>query len=104
MTDRPLHIVLRGIYFDAFANGTKTEEWRLLGRHWTLERCRPGRAVVFSRGYTRNRLTGRVTATDIRPAPCSTIYSEGAPCVVMTIRLDKPETSNEGEADGQSVL
>jgi hypothetical protein len=71
MSDRPLFIPLKGEYFDAFANGTKTTEYRIYGPRWNRRTCQPGRAVTLSRGYSkRQRLTGRVTGFLAEPIEC----------------------------------
>ena len=88
--DRPLHIILRHRFFDAFASGKKTLEWRRLGGRWNADTCRPGRRVVLMRGYaTTGRLQGTITAFEERPAPDGSTYAPGTPCAVLTIALDK---------------
>ncbi len=60
-SERPLFIPLRGVFWDAFADGRKTVEYRLYGKRWNESTCYKGRRVVLSRGYgKRHRLTGRV--------------------------------------------
>ena len=86
----PLHIILRHRFFDAFASGEKTLEWRRLGARWNEVTCRPGRRVVLMRGYTRaGALQGRITAYEVRPALDGSTYAPGTPCAVMTIALDE---------------
>lgn len=59
---KPLFIPLKGKYFDAFACGTKTTEYRVYGPRWNERTCPVGRDVVLSRGYGKyHRLTGRIT-------------------------------------------
>lgn len=58
---RPLFIPLKGEFYDAFANGSKTEELRIYGPRWNEKTCVPGRAVVLSRGYgKKNRMAGEI--------------------------------------------
>lgn len=62
MTQRPLFIPLKAEYFEAFANGTKVYELRKYGKRWNEKVCTPGRGVVLSRGYGKERrLTGTIT-------------------------------------------
>lgn len=51
----PLFIPLKAVYFDAFASGDKTTEYRLYGQRWNEQTCPPGRPVVLSRGYGKHR-------------------------------------------------
>jgi hypothetical protein len=90
MHDRPLFIVLRRQWFDAFSSGSKTDEWRLYGPRWNEDTCRIGRRVVLSLGYTQTRLYGAVIGFRVRKATIGTakIYGEGAICAVIKIRLD----------------
>lgn len=58
---KPLFIPLRAIYFDAFEQGTKSDELRRYGPRWNERTCTIGRPVVLSCGYgTGRRLTGCV--------------------------------------------
>lgn len=58
---KPLFIPLKTEYYEAFADGTKTEELRLYGPRWHEETCFIGREVVLSKGYgKKNRMTGRI--------------------------------------------
>jgi hypothetical protein len=57
---RPLFIPLKGEWFDRFADGSKSVEWRAYGPRWNLERVQPGRRVILSRGYAGARLEGVV--------------------------------------------
>jgi len=58
---RPLFIPLRSEFYEAFADGRKTEELRLYGPRWNERTCTVGRAVTLSKGYSKgNRLTGRI--------------------------------------------
>jgi hypothetical protein len=59
---KALFIPLKAEFFAAFADGSKTVEFRRYGPRWNERTCWPGRAVVLSRGYGRqHRLTGVVT-------------------------------------------
>lgn len=58
---KPLFIPLNTKYFDAFADGRKTEELRRYGPRWNENTCKVGRDVVLSKGYgKKHRMTGRV--------------------------------------------
>lgn len=59
--ERPLFIPLRREFFEAFAEGSKSIEYRRLGPRWNAQTCRKGRRVVLSLGYgPAHRLQGRV--------------------------------------------
>jgi hypothetical protein len=59
--EKPLFVPLRAEHYDAFLDGSKREEYRLYGKGWNERVCRPGRAVVLSRGYGKqNRIRGRI--------------------------------------------
>jgi hypothetical protein len=59
--DRPLFVPLKTAYFEAFANGSKTEELRRYGPRWNERTCVVGRPVVLSKGYGKaHRLDGRI--------------------------------------------
>ena len=60
---------LRGEYFDAFADGTKTTEYRRLGgRYGKLKQLVIGRPVTLSRGYSGPRLHMVIKAVSVVPA------------------------------------
>ena len=60
---KPLFIPLKGEYYDAFADGSKTWEYRPYGPRWNERTCSMGREVVLSRGYGKaHRLRGKVVA------------------------------------------
>lgn len=91
---RALFIPLKGKYFDAFANGTKTTEYRLRGPRWNAETCRIGRRVVLSRGYgKKHRLNGIITGFhhDTLPAKipgwieCYGMGAGDAACITISI-------------------
>lgn len=64
---KPLFIPLRSCYFDAFADGSKTVEWRPYGPRWNDKTVWPGRPVTLSRGYSGARLRGCVISMDRVP-------------------------------------
>src|SRR5688572_15733164 len=67
----PLFVPLKAEYFNDFASGMKTTEYRLYGPRWNERTCRPGREVVLSLGYgKRNRLRGRVASFLADPLVC----------------------------------
>lgn len=70
LTGKPLFIPLKSEYFDAFKDGSKTDELRLYGKRWNENTCRPGREVVLSRGYGKQqRMRGVIGSFQrIRPA------------------------------------
>jgi len=59
---KPLFIPLKTQYYAAFAEGRKTEEYRLYGPRSNERTCHLGRQVTLSRGYGKqNRLTAVIT-------------------------------------------
>lgn len=65
----PLFVPLKREFFEAFAAGTKTREFRKYGPRWNERTCRRGRPVVLSMGYGKaHRLRGRVGTLTIGPA------------------------------------
>lgn len=69
MTPPPLFLPLKAEYYEAFANGTKVYELRKYGKRWNERVCTPGRGVVLSRGYGKEkRMTGTILVFRKRPA------------------------------------
>jgi len=60
---KPLFVPLYTRWFEAFANGSKTIEYRNYGPRWNERTCVPGRAVVLSKGYGKY---ARLNATIVR--------------------------------------
>ncbi len=73
---KPLFIPLKTEWFDAFADGSKTVEYRRYGRQWTEEHCRVGRPVILSKGYSGPRLRSRVVGFSTRVMDTD-IYGKG---------------------------
>jgi hypothetical protein len=72
-TVKPLFIPLKTEFFDAFASGSKTVEFRQYGARWNEKTCSIGRAVVLSKGYgKKHRLTGVVCGFAADKAPTLT--------------------------------
>ena len=58
---KPLFIPLKTEHYNAFENGSKTDELRAYGRHWNEKTCSIGREVVLSKGYgKKNRMIGKI--------------------------------------------
>ncbi len=58
---KPLFIPLKSEYYEAFEDGTKTEEVRVYGARWNHKTCKVGREVVLSKGYGKHsRMTGKI--------------------------------------------
>jgi hypothetical protein len=89
-TERPLFIVLRARWFVAFAERSKTEEWRRHGSRWNAETCRVGRAVTLAKGFSGPRVQGRVVSfrTAICEGGAGDIYGHDTLCAVIGIELD----------------
>lgn len=63
MNQPALFIPLKTAYFEDFASGKKTIEYRPYGARWNERTCPVGRKVTLSHGYGKaRRLTGTVTA------------------------------------------
>lgn len=59
--DKPLFVPLMTEHYTAFADGSKTVEFRRYGPRWNEKTCPIGRAVTLSKGYGRqHRLPGEV--------------------------------------------
>lgn len=93
MTVKPLFIPLTRRWFEAFARGDKTEEFRPEHPRWAEKHCWPGRPVVLSMGYGRQRrVLGRVThwrrcGPDADPA-IRQVYPDGDRFVAIGIALE----------------
>jgi hypothetical protein len=89
----PLFIPLMARFYDAFANGRKTTEYRLYGPRWNRVTCFPGRRVRLSYGYglSRPRLTGAVVRTTRVRNTVTSIYPKGAWLAAIRIKLGGPE-------------
>ena len=58
---KPLFIPLKKEYYEAFLEGSKTDELRLYGPRWNENTCPAGRGVLLSNGYgKKNRTIGRI--------------------------------------------
>lgn len=93
---RPLFIPLKTEYYEAFEQGTKTEEYRRPGGPWNERTCTPGRPVILSCGYGKaRRIPGRIEAfsvrhvSDLEPASqeaVRSLYDEITEVVCIKIR------------------
>lgn len=94
--DTPLFLPLKSQYFNAFAEGTKTVEYRLYGPRWNERTCYPGRPVVLSCGYGKSRrLTGRVMGLDLCLSPADMLPgwvdcygAASGPAICISILID----------------
>lgn len=77
---KPLFVPLKTEYFDQFARGEKTTEYRLYGPRWNEGTCTPGRSVTLSHGYSGARIRARVMGLRLIRAEeiGSVIYAPGA--------------------------
>jgi hypothetical protein len=64
----PLFVPLRAEFFRAFADGTKTVEWRKFGPRFNERTLFVGRRVTLSNGYSGERLFGRIVQLEFAPA------------------------------------
>jgi hypothetical protein len=60
---KPLFIPLYTKWFEKFADGSKTVEYRTYGPRWNERTCQIGRAAVLSKGYGKY---ARLNATVVR--------------------------------------
>ena len=73
MQEKPLFIPLKRQHFEAFADGSKREEYRLLGPRWNETTCRVGRRVCLSLGYGKaHRMSGEITGFRASADPTTT--------------------------------
>jgi hypothetical protein len=86
--ERALFVPLLGQWFDAFACGEKTEEWRKLGPRWNENTCRRGRRVILARGYGWPRLGAVVAGFSLRVpnnAERREFFGVGVLCIVIRL-------------------
>jgi hypothetical protein len=88
---KPLFIPLLRVWFELFQSGEKTEEWRRYGGCWNERTCWLDRPVTLSLGYTRMRLSGRITGfrRAMATGPAIGIYGAGTECAVFGIAIDR---------------
>lgn len=90
---KPLFIPLKRRFYEAFACGSKTTEYRLYGRCWNERTCTVGRPVILSCGYGKaNRLRGTIKAFAVDNHPDSrpdfvSLYGKGKKAACITIAL-----------------
>jgi ASC-1-like (ASCH) protein len=90
---KALFIPLKAQYYDAFAEGRKTDESRLYGKRWNERTCYACRAVTLSRGYgKKNRISGIIAgfrvSNEVTPAFRDCYPNEKNPRVaVISIKL-----------------
>ncbi len=89
---KPIYAVLTAHWFDEFASGRKTTEYRRSGPLWNADRCTIGRSIIFSRGYTKRRLKSRIVNFAIVPAAdcpdIADIYPDATEIAAIGIELD----------------
>lgn len=78
-----MFIPLKKKYFEQFATGEKTEEFRLYGKRWNERVCVPGRDVVLSCGYSGARLDGTISAFNVRRAADVPVMREVYPNIAV---------------------
>jgi predicted RNA methylase len=61
--EKPLFVPLKTEWYEAFEDGSKTEEFRQYGKRWNEKTVRVGRKVLLSHGYSvGRRLLGTVSS------------------------------------------
>lgn len=93
---KPLFVPLKSKYFDAFADGTKSFEYRAHGPRWNSATVRIGRRVTLSRGYGKQaRLHGTISKIELRtdlenlPPGFRDCYPTATEAIVFKIDLDR---------------
>ncbi|MDR1349797.1 MAG: hypothetical protein LBJ59_03250 [Zoogloeaceae bacterium] len=86
----PLFLPLKTEFFNAFAAGEKSVEYRRYGARWNEQTCVPGRRVTLSCGYgTMRRLSGVITEFEVRAlsevAVAQHLYAP--PCEIACIHI-----------------
>jgi hypothetical protein len=113
MTTTPLWVPLKGKHFDAFADGSKTTEYRRLGGPLgQLKRLPVGRPVTLSRGYSGPRLHMVIKAVSVvsaRSVPgCAELYGRRAHVVAIELepapRDGPPSRMKRTFRDGPGTL
>jgi len=90
--EKPLFIPLRGKWFDKFADGSKTVEYRPFGPRWNCGTLWKGRPVTLSRGYGKHeRLHGeivdwKVVGPSTDPA-IAEVYPQASEIAAIAIRI-----------------
>ena len=88
----PLFVPLRSQHFAAFADGSKTVEWRAWGPRWNDQAIAPGRAIALSKGYSGDRLHGVIVSVERvdrpdAPETVRSIYPDARTFCALTISL-----------------
>lgn len=95
---KPLFIPLKTEFYEAFANGTKTKEYRAHSKYWNEKNCKIGRPVTLSKGYGKQqRLNAVIKRFRVIPAKhlgpdtfesLKAIYGLPMPSSIAVIELD----------------
>jgi len=84
---KSLFVPLKTKYFDEFAAGVKSIEYRRYGRQWTEKTCTPGRSVILSHGYSGSRLNATIVSFS-RALDCvGDIYPKGTDLAVIEVAI-----------------
>lgn len=109
VAEKPLFIPLKREFFEAFARGEKTEEYRKHAGPWSAKNCRVGREVVLSLGYGKaHRLRGTIVSFQEEHSPETLpgwieCYGEPTPmgypwnAAVIGVKLHNEKVSDGGE-------
>lgn len=91
MSAKPLFVPLKGEWFDQFADGTKTVEYRKYGPGWNERTIYAGRPVILSKGYSGARIDAVVVSFELvkaRDVPRATeLYPAEATLIAIRLRL-----------------
>jgi hypothetical protein len=99
---KPVFMPLKKEWFEAFARGEKTEEWRLPGRLYNERTCTPGREIILNLGYKAKtipgvRLRARIARVEFRKPSRETAdalgAADGVDCMVLCLTDIRPEAA-----------
>lgn len=90
---KPLFIPLKRVWFEAFASGDKSIEYRRPGLLYNRVSCKVGRPVCLSLGYSGSRLAGVIVSyreipRRLAPPEPRAIYQDTERIAAITIKLD----------------
>lgn len=94
---KPLFIPLKSEYFRAFEDGSKTVEWRKIGRNFSERTLLIGRRVCLSNGYSGAQLIGEIVHLEFRSAQfvpgALAIYPRGTLLAGIHIKLRQRQST-----------
>ena len=97
--EKPAYLFLKREFFDLFAAGSKTIEWRAWRLWFTDRNYRPGRAIIIRNGYNKGDAeirgtiieTRKVARADASPIAAA-IYPDAKFFCAIEIRVQPKES------------